>query len=155
MQKMQNTQTWRICRICRICRKCRICRICKICRIYNYNCPAAAASRGHGRAAQLFANGFPAKLPWIAENAFRRGSCLRFSVLADVCTARWCLRGASKLFAGFPCSCRQLSAQSLQPWVQCEKQKVPLQPFSDCLQAIDSKILRQVLNNWKWKQICN
>ena len=29
--------------------------------------PAAVASRGHGCAAQLFANGFPAKLPWIAE----------------------------------------------------------------------------------------
>ena len=31
--------------------------------------PAAVASRGHGCAAQLFANGFPAKLPWIAEAA--------------------------------------------------------------------------------------
>ena len=64
--------------------------------------PADAASRGHGCAAQLFANGFPAKLPWIAENAFRRGSCLRFSVLADVCAERQsCLQASPAAVRSF------------------------------------------------------
>ena len=31
--------------------------------------PADAASGGHGCAAQLFANGFPSKLSWVAEAA--------------------------------------------------------------------------------------